>query len=197
MATIREDVVQISFDVGKNPLGDINEGIDDMRSSITGGVNECNSKLKSLAKNAGGTALALGKGVAKAAAVGLGAAATAVGGLVSASAKAYAEFEQLEGGVKTLFGDDVAAIVQKNANNAFKTAGLSANEYMETVTSFSASLLQSVGGDTKKAASLADMAITDMADNCNKLGTDMESLQNAYQGFSKGQYQLLDNLKLG
>lgn len=197
MATIREDVVSISFDVGKNPLGDINSGIDDMRNSITGGVNDGNSKLKSLAKSAKGTALTLGKGMAKAAVTGLGAATTAVGGLVAASAKAYAEFEQLEGGVKTLFGDEVAAIVQKNANNAFKTAGLSANEYMETVTSFSASLLQSVGGDTKKAASLADMAITDMADNANKMGTDMESLQNAYQGFAKQNYTMLDNLKLG
>ena len=107
---------------------------------------------------------------------------------------AYADFEQLEGGVKKLFGDDDAATVMKNAQNAFKTAGMSANEYMETVTSFSASLISSLGGDTKQAADLADQAIRDMSDNANTFGTDMQSIQNAYQGFAKGQYNMLDNL---
>ena len=109
---------------------------------------------------------------------------------------AYADFEQLVGGVDTLFGD-ASQTVQNYAANAFKTAGLSANEYMETVTGFSASLIQSLGGDTAKAAEVADMAITDMADNANKMGTDLSAIQTAYQGFAKQNYTMLDNLKLG
>lgn len=108
----------------------------------------------------------------------------------------YADYEQLIGGVETLFKDS-AGIVSDYANNAYKTAGLSANEYMETVTSFSASLLQSLNGDTAKAAEVADMAITDMSDNANKMGTDMSMIQSAYQGFAKQNYTMLDNLKLG
>ena len=112
------------------------------------------------------------------------------------SIQGFAEQEQLIGGVDTLFKEN-SAQVQQYANNAYKTAGLSANEYMETVTSFSASLLQSLGGDTKAAAEKADQAITDMSDNANKMGTDMQSIQNAYQGFAKANYTMLDNLKLG
>lgn len=108
----------------------------------------------------------------------------------------FAEQEQLIGGVDTLFKES-SAQVQQYANDAYKTAGLSANDYMETVTSFSASLLQSLGGDTAAAAKKADQAITDMSDNANKLGTDMTSIQNAYQGFAKQNYTMLDNLKLG
>ena len=108
----------------------------------------------------------------------------------------FAEQEQLIGGVDTLFKKS-SAQVQQYANDAYKTAGLSANQYMETVTSFSASLLQSLGGDTAAAAQKADQAITDMSDNANKLGTDMTSIQNAYQGFAKQNYTMLDNLKLG
>lgn len=110
--------------------------------------------------------------------------------------ESYADYEQLIGGVETLFGES-SNIVSDYANNAYKSAGLSANEYMETVTSFSASLLQSLNGDTAKSAEVADMAITDMADNANKMGTSMESIQNAYQGFAKQNYTMLDNLKLG
>ena len=109
----------------------------------------------------------------------------------------YAEFEQLEGGVKKIFGDDVAETVKANAQDAFKTAGLSANEYMETITSFSASLIAGLDGDTAAAANIADRAIRDMSDNANTFGTDMQSIQTAYQGFAKGNFQLLDNLKLG
>lgn len=112
------------------------------------------------------------------------------------SIQGFAEQEQLIGGVDTLFKES-SAQVQQYANNAYKTAGLSANEYMETVTSFSASLLQSLGGDTKAAAEKADQSITDMSDNANKMGTDMTSIQNAYQGFAKANYTMLDNLKLG
>lgn len=108
----------------------------------------------------------------------------------------YANYEQLIGGVETLFKDS-SGIVENYANNAYKTAGLSANDYMETVTSFSASLLQSLKNDTSKSAEVADMAITDMADNANKMGTDMSMIQNAYQGFAKQNYTMLDNLKLG
>ena len=122
--------------------------------------------------------------------------AAAVGAAFKASAERYAEYEQLVGGVETLFKDSNTKVMQY-ANNAYKTAGLSANDYMQTVTSFSASLLQSLGGDTDKAADVADMALTDMADNANKMGTSMESIQNAYQGFAKQNYTMLDNLKLG
>lgn len=108
----------------------------------------------------------------------------------------YEDYEQLVGGVETLFKDD-ANIVESYANNAYKTAGLSANDYMGTVTSFSASLLQSLNGDTAKVAEVSNMAVTDMADNANKMGTDMTSIQNAYQGFAKQNYTMLDNLKLG
>lgn len=108
----------------------------------------------------------------------------------------YANYEQLVGGVETLFKDS-ANIVEDYANNAYKNAGLSANDYMETVTSFSASLLQSLNNDTAKSAEVADMAITDMSDNANKMGTDMSMIQNAYQGFAKQNYTMLDNLKLG
>lgn len=110
--------------------------------------------------------------------------------------ESYAEYEQLIGGVETLF-EDSSSIVSDYANNAYKTAGLSANEYMETVTSFSAGLLQSLNGDTAKSAEIADMAITDMSDNANKMGTSMETIQTAYQGFAKQNYTMLDNLKLG
>ena len=144
-------------------------------------------------------ATSLKSGLATAAKVGaaaIGAAATAIGALTTAAVNNYAEYEQLVGGVETLFKNS-ADTVMGYAENAYKTAGLSANEYMETVTSFSASLLQSLDGDTKAAASAADMAITDMADNANKMGTSMEMIQNAYQGFAKGNMTMLDNLKLG
>lgn len=108
----------------------------------------------------------------------------------------YADYEQLVGGVETLFKDS-GPIVEKYANEAYKTAGLSANEYMETVTSFSASLISSLGGDTKKASEYANRAVIDMSDNANKMGTDIGMIQNAYQGFAKQNYTMLDNLKLG
>ncbi|MBQ8994512.1 MAG: hypothetical protein IJ091_11345 [Oscillospiraceae bacterium] len=123
-----------------------------------------------------------------------GAAAVAMGKKVVG---AYGEFEQLEGGIGKIFGEDVASTVIANADKAFSTAGLSANEYLQQVTGFSASLIQSVGGDTEKAAQIADMAIRDMSDNANTFGTDVSSIQNAYQGFAKGTYNMLDNLRLG
>ena len=142
---------------------------------------------------------AIGKGAAvvgKAVGTGMLVAGTAVAGLVTNATSAYAEYEQLVGGVDTLFKES-SAKVQAYAEKAYETAGMSANEYMNTVTSFSASLLQSLGGDTEKAADKANVAITDMSDNANKMGTSMEMIQNAYQGFAKQNYTMLDNLKLG
>jgi phage-related protein len=133
---------------------------------------------------------------AKVGAAAVSAAATGIAVLTKNALNNYAEYEQLVGGVDTLFKDS-SAKVQEYAANAYKTAGLSANEYMDTVTSFSASLLQSLGGDTEAAADMANVAITDMSDNANKMGTDMASIQNAYQGFAKQNYTMLDNLKLG
>ena len=106
------------------------------------------------------------------------------------------QLEQNVGGVETLFGDAADAVIA-SADRAYQTAGMSANDYMSTVTSFSASLLQSLGGNTEEAAKVADMAIIDMADNANKMGTSMDMIQNAYQGFAKQNYTMLDNLKLG
>lgn len=133
-----------------------------------------------------GTGMAIAAGVAGAAAYGLS--KQVIG--------AYGEYEQLIGGVETLFGN-AADKVEAYADRAFQTAGMSANAYMETVTGFSASLLQSLGGDTDKAADVANQAVTDMSDNANKMGSDITSIQNAYQGFAKQNYTMLDNLKLG
>lgn len=122
--------------------------------------------------------------------------AEATANVTKAAVEAYASYEQLVGGVETLFKDS-AGVVQQYAAEAYKTAGLSANDYMETVTSFSASLLQSLGGDTEEAADIANRAVIDMSDNANKMGTDMSAIQTAYMGFSKQNYTMLDNLKLG
>lgn len=163
------------------------------------GQAETEDGLDSVAGKASGVGQALLKGIgtfAKWGAAAATAAATATAALVKSAVTAYSDYEQLVGGVETLFKDS-AGEVQKYAANAYQTAGLSANEYMETVTGFSASLLQSLDGDTKAAAEKANVAITDMSDNANKMGTSMESIQNAYQGFAKQNYTMLDNLKLG
>ncbi len=126
---------------------------------------------------------------AKVGAAAVAAAGTAIIAIGKQAIEQYAEYEQLVGGVETLFKQS-SDTVMKYAENAYKTAGLSANKYMSTVTSFSASLLQSLGGDTEAAAKYADMAITDMSDNANKMGTSMEMIQNAYQGFAKQNYTI-------
>ena len=156
--------------------------VDDQASSQ---VETIGSKLK------GGLVTAAKVGTAAVAAAG-----TAIVAIGKQAIEQYAEYEQLVGGVETLFKTSSDKVMEY-AENAYKTAGLSANEYMNTVTSFSASLLQSLGGDTEAAAKYADMAITDMSDNANKMGTSMEMIQNAYQGFAKGNMTMLDNLKLG
>lgn len=150
-----------------------------------GGIKSLSGKLGSLAKTGAVAVTGL-----------VAAASAAVTGLVTLSVKQFAEYEQLVGGVETLFKDS-AMVVQRYAANAFRNAGLSANEYMSTITGFSASLLQGLGGDTKKAAQIGNQAVVDMADNANKMGTAMGDIQNAYQGFAKQNYTMLDNLKLG
>lgn len=154
-------------------------------SGVESGVSALGGKLSGVM----GTALK-GTGVA------IGAAVAGVSALTKSSLDAYADFEQLTGGVETLFKTSADKVMQY-ADEAYKSAGLSANEYMETVTSFSASLLQGLGGDTDLAADVANQAIIDMSDNANKMGSDMASIQNAYQGFAKQNFTMLDNLKLG
>lgn len=193
-----------------------NKGIDDTADR----AGKAKEKIGDAFEKIGHAAVAAGKAIA----TGLAAGATAVGALVKSAVDSYSEYEQLVGGVKTLFNETELSLedyaksvgkstneallewadmtsgarkVMNNADEAFKTAGLSANEYMETVTSFSAALLQGLGGDADKAADIANTAIVDMSDNANKMGTDMAMIQNAYQGFAKQNYTLLDNLKLG
>lgn len=193
--------------------------VKNMNESMKDATNSA-SKMSSVMKDIGSSAIKVGKGLAVAGA----AAATAVTALVSKSVGAFADYEQLTGGVETLFGaggrsveeyaqsvgksvSDIQGkydslmsaqnVVLENANKAYMTAGMSANEYMDTVTGFSASLISSLGGDTNKAADYANSALVDMSDNANKMGTDMESIKNAYQGFAKQNYTMLDNLKLG
>lgn len=193
--------------------------VKNMNESMKDATNTA-SKMSSVMKGIGSSAIKAGKGLAVAGA----AAATAVTALVSKSVGAFADYEQLTGGVETLFGaggrsveeyaqsvgksvSDVQGkydslmsaqnVVLENANKAYMTAGMSANEYMDTVTGFSASLISSLGGDTNKAADYANSALVDMSDNANKMGTNMTDIQNAYQGFAKQNYTMLDNLKLG
>lgn len=186
-------------------LQDNEKALDDLgneQTDVTNSTDKLGDELKETgdeADKSGGKFEKL-DGVLKGIGVAMGAVAVAAGAAALKLGKevvsAYADYEQLVGGVDTLF-NDASNTVQKNADSAFKTAGMSANEYMETVTGFSASLIQSLGGDTKKAAEVADTAIIDMADNANKMGTNIGDIQNAYQGFAKQNYTMLDNLKLG
>lgn len=156
------------------------------------GISDATAKGESFGQQFSNVAAKVGK----AAAVGLGAAATAFAGLSVKALKLGGDLEQSIGGIETLFKSTANTVI-KNAEKAYLTAGVSANDYMQQVTSFSASLLQSLGGDTVEAARVADMAIIDMSDNANKMGTAIESIQYAYQGFGKQNYTMLDNLKLG
>lgn len=197
-----------------------NSGANAAIDETTGKAESSHSKIGSAFEKIGSAAVAVGKTVATGLAVG----SAAVVALTKNAIDSYANYEQLVGGVETLFGaggqslEEYAASVGKsvdkvadeynkmlkaektvlrNADKAYKTAGMSVNDYMETVTSFSASLIQSLGGDTEAAADMANMAIIDMSDNANKMGTDMSMIQNAYQGFAKQNFSMLDNLKLG
>ena len=171
------------------------EGADEARNELSNTekqAEQSSSKMGTAFNKIGDAAVKMGKFVVK----GLAAGAAGISFLTKSAIDAYADYEQLVGGVETLFKDSSDKVVEY-ANNAYKTAGLSANNYMETVTSFSASLLQGLGGDTDAAAEIANQAIVDMSDNANKMGTSMEMIQNAYQGFAKQNYTMLDNLKLG
>lgn len=170
----------------KKQLNDLEHGVDDVGDAM----DDAGQKTLSLGDILKANLLS------NAIMAGIKAVASGIKSLVSGAVESYGEYEQLVGGVETLFGSSADTVI-KNAETAYKTAGLSANAYMETVTSFSASLLQSMGNDTEAAAKKADQALTDMSDNANKMGTDMSSIQNAYQGFAKQNYTMLDNLKLG
>lgn len=208
-----------ALESAETEMNDVSKSSDKMGNDIEGAAKKAensNGKFEKLGSVLKGIGVTMG-----AVAVAAGAAAVALAKKVVSS---YSEFEQLEGGVKTLFGTEASSVeeyaasvgnnvndvkgkynsllsaqkqVFTDANNAYKTAGLSANEYMETVTSFSASLISSLNGDTEAAAKASNQAIIDMADNANKMGTDMSLIQNAYQGFAKQNYTMLDNLKLG
>ena len=161
-------------------------------TKFTADSSQMNNATKDIKKEIGN----ISKKMATVFVASVGAASTAMTGLLTSSIKAFAAVEQSIGGVETLFKNSADTVIA-NSKKAYTTAGIDANTYMEQVTSFSASLLQSLEGDTTKAAEVADMAIIDMADNANKMGTSIESIQNAYQGFAKQNYTMLDNLKLG
>lgn len=155
-------------------------------------IGKAGKSAQSFSKNFGGALGKVGgaiKTVAKAGAVAIGAGATAVGFLTKQAVDGYAQYEQLSGGVKKLFGN-AADDVMRFANQAYKTSGMSANQYMEQATGFAASLINSLGGNTKEAAKLADVAMQSMSDNVNTFGTDMASVQYAFQGFAKQNYTI-------
>lgn len=180
MADIFEIVGRVSLD-----------GIDRAERELNS-FTDTGEKSSSKLSKFGSVAKSIGKGLL----IGTGAVVTGAVGLVKQVSSSYGALQQSIGGVETLFGESAKKVID-NANKAYTTAGMSANDYMQQVTSFSASLLQSLGGDTEKAANSADMAIRDMSDNANKMGTSMEMITNAYQGFAKQNYTMLDNLKLG
>lgn len=169
-----------------------NEGGKSFGSGLTTGILGGSGAARSALSSIGGAAVTAGK----LAVAGLGAVTGAVTAVGGAALNAYADYEQLSGGVETLFGSS-ASTLKGYADEAYRTAGMSANQYMTQATSFAASLVQSVGGDTAKAAEYANMAMIDMSDNVNKMGSDMQSVQDAYQGFAKQNFTMLDNLKLG
>lgn len=177
----------------QHALKDTERGVDDLGKEMDNGGQKALSFGDLVKSNLASEAII---GGVKLMASAIKEAAEALVDLSKQAIQGFAEQEQLIGGVDTLFKES-SKQVQQYANEAYKTAGLSANEYMATVTSFSASLLQSLGGDTAKAAAYADRAVTDMSDNANKMGTNMASIQDAYQGFAKQNYTMLDNLKLG
>ena len=178
-------IIKANVAEAQKSLQDVQKELKNTEKESSGFGKKFGSVMKTAAK-------AVGETLVKA----TEAAAVAVAGLSVAAVKSFADYEQLVGGVDTLFGK-ASQKVQKYADEAYKTAGMSANAYMETVTSFSASLLQSLDGDTNAAADAANQAVIDMSDNANKMGTSIESIQNAYQGFAKQNYTMLDNLKLG
>ena len=184
---------QIQLNNAEAELNDMNKELKDQHGNLDKSSTKA-LKLGDVIKgNLVSSAVIAGvKGLGKA----IGAVGSAFFNVGKQAVQSYAQYEQLVGGVDTLFGDS-SKKVQEYANNAYKTSGMSANQYMETVTSFSASLISSLDGDTAKASEVANRAIIDMSDNANKMGTDISMIQNAYQGFAKQNYTMLDNLKLG
>lgn len=173
-------------------VSDFQRGMKEAEMSLKSLRNQTGSSFEKIAgtmKGVGSAMTSVGMGMTKSFAL-------PVTGAVAASVKSFASLEQAIGGVNTMFGKHAKTVIS-NADNAYKTAGVSSTKYMEQVTSFSARLLQGLGGDTKKAAKYADMAIVDMSDNANKFGTNIGEIQHAYQGFAKGNFTMLDNLKLG
>lgn len=201
MAKNNEVKVIISAEISK-----LKNGMKQAKSAVEGFSSETNSKSKEIKENLdkagesggklGGALKTAGKAVGTAFIASSAAAGAALGKITKSALENYASYEQLTGGIDTLFKDS-SIQMQKYADEAYKTAGLSANAYMETVTGFSAAMIKSLDGDTAKAAEASNQAIIDMSDNANKMGSSMESIQNAYAGFSKQNYTMLDNLKLG
>ena len=169
-------------------------------ANFSAGIADLNSQAKAFTDKAGSLLKDGGSKIvgglttaAKASAAAIGAATAAI---TVQAAKNFSDYQQMTGGIQKLFGDAAQTVIA-NSENAYRTAGMSANAYMETVTNFSATLVKGLGGDTAKAAGVADQAVQDMSDNANTFGTSMESIQYAYQGFAKQNYTMLDNLKLG
>lgn len=171
------------------------KSLKDAKSSASG-LTGLFGKVGSAASTVGKGIFNVATNVAKVSVAATTAGAAAVSALTALAINSYADYEQLVGGVETLYKDS-AAKVQQYAADAYKTSGMTANEYMTTATSYAAALVSSLGGDTERAAELSNMAVSDMADNWNKFGSSADSVQDAYNGFAKGQFQLLDNLKLG
>ena len=171
------------------------KGLKDAKSSA-GGLTGLFGKVGSVASTVGKGIFNVATSVATVSVAAASAGEAAVSALTALAINSYADYEQLVGGVETLYKDS-AAKVQQYAADAYKTSGMTANEYMTTATSYAAALVSSLGGDTEQAAELSNMAVSDMADNWNKFGSSADSVQAAYNGFAKGQFQLLDNLKLG
>ncbi len=196
--TAKTDLIGLNKELDSSDMDDYKESVEAAEKELSD-FSEETENAEEKTSNFGDVLGKIGNvakvGIAAATAA-ITAASTAIVALTKSAIEGYAEYEQLIGGVETLFKESSDKVTEY-ANDAYKTAGLSANEYMETVTGFSASLLQSLNNDTAAAAEKADMAITDMSDNANKMGSDIESLKSAYAGFAKGQYTLLDNLKLG
>ena len=185
----------MATDVG-SAVGYLDLDISGFLSGLRSAQSEADTSSRNIATKIGGAMQSIGEGMAK---VGKFATASITAPIVTAvttSVKQFAKLEQSVGGVETLFKSSSKTVIS-NAETAYKRAGVDANDYMEQVTSFSATLLQGLGGNTKKAADYADKAVIDMSDNSNKMGTDIGMIQEAYQGFAKDNYTMLDNLKLG
>lgn len=183
----------------KAEIAQFKKGLEEAKKSMGSfkdEVKNCAKDANSTIKKMGDGVAKVGKTIGKAITAGAAAAGAGVVALGKQALDCYGNYEQLVGGIETLFKDSAGA-VEQYAKDAYKNQQMSANQYMDIATSFSASLLQGLGGDTAEAAKITDMAITDMADNANKMGSSMESIQNAYQGFAKQNYTMLDNLKLG